>query len=301
MAEAAGGGRAVLESMTGFGRASCESGGLRIVVTARSVNHRGLSIAVSLPPRLAGLEEAVRSVVRNRISRGRIDLSVTMDEPEGTETQILDLDRARRALAASRAVAEELGLPGGLSLADLLSFPGVVRREGQASAVPDEAALLACLDACLDDLRRSRAAEGEVITGILLERIAKIEDLLAPLAEGSRERLNERFSRTRERVERLAGDLGLDEARLAMEVALLAERMDVSEEIERLRSHLASSSALLAEGSEDAGRKLSFLVQEMQRELSTMASKLEDAADVMTVVEMKNELASIKEQVANVE
>ncbi|NLP06322.1 YicC family protein [Candidatus Fermentibacteria bacterium] len=287
--------------MTGFGRASCESGGLRMVVTARSVNHRGLSIAVSMPAQLAPLEEAVRSAVRNRISRGRIDLSVTIEEPEMPERQIVDLDRARSVLAASRAVAEELGLPGGLSLAEILSFPGVVKREGQGAAVPDEAGLLACLDACLDDLCRSRAAEGEIITGILLERIAKIGSLLAPLAEGCRERLQERFSRTRERVERLAGDLGLDEARLAMEVALLAERMDVSEETERMRSHLAASAALLEERSDDAGRKLSFLVLEMQRELSTMAAKLEDAADVMTVVEMKNELASIKEQVANVE
>ncbi len=272
-----------------------------MVVTARSVNHRGLSIALSMPASLAPMEEAVRAAVRNRISRGRIDLSVAIDVPEGPAGQIVDLDRARQALDASRAVAEELGLPGGLSLSDILSFPGVVRREGQGSAAPDEGCLLACLDACLDDLCRSRAAEGEVITGILLERIAKIESLLAPLSEGCRERLHERFSRTRERVERLAGDLALDEARLAMEVALLAERMDVSEEIERLRSHLATSAALLQEGSDDAGRKLSFLVLEMQRELSTLASKLEDPSDVMTVVEMKNEMASIKEQVANVE
>jgi uncharacterized protein (TIGR00255 family) len=288
--------------MTGFGRYSLDSGGTRITVEARSINQKGLFVGVRVPREFAALEERIRDAVRARFSRGRIDIALRVETEAAAAGIILPEAAAARSLLDSmRRLAEEVGLACDPTLQQLLSLPGVMGETGPREEPASARPVMECVEGCLDELAVSRASEGAQISGMLKARLERISSLSEPLMASQKDRLARRFERTRERIRQLLDGSSLDEQRVVQELAVLAERMDVSEEYERLGSHVATAMGLLGSDSADAGRKLSFIFQEIQRELNTMGSKLEDASDVMTVVEMKNELASMKEQVANLE
>jgi uncharacterized protein (TIGR00255 family) len=295
----------VIRSMTGFGRAALDAGGASLTVELRSVNHRHLDVSVRLPRPLAGLEVELRRVVGRRFVRGKIDLVVAAP-PAGARPD-LDLDRAlaARYVEFARALAAQHGLPAELRAAEVVALPGVARVLEQGL---DEAALRPALVAAVEKAAEAadamRLAEGAALDRELRGRLAAVAGLAAEVSGRAGEVAGAARERLRKRAEQLRAETGLaDEARLAQEVVAAADRMDVTEEVVRLASHVAQFEAALAAAAPDAGvgRRLEFLLQEMSREVNTIGAKSGEAKLAHRVVDLKTELERIREQVMNVE
>lgn len=287
--------------MTGYGRASATLGPHTLTVQVRSVNRRGLDFTVSLPEEWISLEAAVGERVRAVARRGKVHVDVelampsTEAEPPWNEAAIgAALDRLA-ALAASR------GIPFQPTAELLWQVVGSQRRQPQAPEAPAaEEAVLACLDGALREFAAMREREGGALLADFLGRLGALRGLADAVAEraplvapASREALLKRL--------REAGlDLDLQDERVLKEIALFADRADISEELTRLRSHLEQLEALLKSGGE-IGRKAEFILQELGREAHTIGSKANDLAIARHVIELKNELERVREQMANVE
>jgi uncharacterized protein (TIGR00255 family) len=270
----------------------------------RSVNHRHLDVQVRLPRLLSGQEAECRRRLQGAFGRGKLELSVSSAAGAAPPPD-LEIDRAaaQRYVEAARALASQHGLSEGLSAAALLALPGVARLAEHTLPEGELAAgLAAALERAAAELASMRENEGRALERELRLRLGRIEALLARLSastagvqEAARERL-------RRRAEQLRAEVGhFDEARLHQEIVLAADRLDVVEEIARLRSHVEQfGSALAAEG-EPVGRRLDFLLQEMGREANTLGAKAADAAVAHQVVDLKTELERVREQVQNVE
>ncbi|MGE5182360.1 MAG: YicC/YloC family endoribonuclease [Acidobacteriota bacterium] len=291
--------------MTGFGRGTAEQAGTRATVDVRAVNHRFLDLKLRGAPLAPAVEEQVASRVRTAIERGAVTVSIHVHRPTGA-TRIDDA-AARAAYDTLAELARNLGTPPP-ELALVLAQPGVVVTGDDEAE--DSPAVLAALDAALAQLAAMRQAEGGALARELtgrLDELARIRAQIAELAKGLPEQLHRRLS---ERLRKLLRDEAtdkandaagwLDPARLAQEVALLADRADVTEELVRLASHLDQARALIA-GQGGAGRRLDFLVQELGRELNTIGSKSAAAEISAQVVEAKAVLEKVREQVQNVE
>jgi uncharacterized protein (TIGR00255 family) len=295
--------------MTGFGRASGEVFGRRAVVEVRSVNHRFLDLKLRLqPPWLDPIiEQLVGQAVRRRIDRGSLVVTIR-DEgaAQGEAVVRLDPELARSYGGALRELAQALGLPPEPALAAALPLiaaqPGVlILGEAVVDAERRFQALEPILEQALAALLTCRSREGEALATDLLQRLTVLSGLLTEVArlcegapEAHRRRLEERLSRL------LEGGAPIDPQRLAQEVALLADRLDVTEEITRLRTHLTEFSRLV-HGEALAGRRLEFLTQEMNREVNTISAKSQSAEVAARVVAMKAELERLREQIQNVE
>jgi uncharacterized protein (TIGR00255 family) len=291
--------------MTGFGRAQLETGGVGLAVELRSVNHRHLDLSVRLPRALAGLELELRRALAARFARGKLDLVISV--ATGSARTELELDRALadRYLDFARTFAAERGVDAALHMGELLALPGVARVQ---EPVLDEATLrpelLAALETAAEAADAMRRAEGAVLERELRGRLARVAGLAAEVAERSGEVAAAARERLRKRAEQLRAETALvDESRLAQELVSAADRMDVTEEVVRLRSHVAQFEASLAAAEPDAGvgRRLEFLLQEMLREANTIGSKAGEAKLAHHVVDLKTELERIREQALNVE
>jgi len=291
-----------MRSMTGFGAAAADTPWGRITVEMRSLNHRFTEIQVRLPRELAALEERVRGVVQRGIQRGRVEVTVSRESPGGRPRAVrADVALAREYLQAARQVKRALRLRGEVSLPQLLAFPDVVRLE---EAREDAAAIWADLEqavgAALQELLRMRAEEGARLAADAVARLDRIEALVDQVTRRAREVVADYAGRLRQRLTELLGEVPLDEGRLAAELALFAERSDITEELTRLRSHLAHYRETVA-GEGAVGRKLEFLLQEMGRETNTIGAKANDLEISRAVIAIKGELESLREQVQNVE
>ncbi|HEX9241963.1 MAG TPA: YicC/YloC family endoribonuclease [Anaeromyxobacter sp.] len=291
----------MIRSMTGFGAGHGASAGEALDVEVRSVNHKFCEVKVRLPRELASLEVEAARQVRERLARGGVDVSVRRAGVAGGLVPRVDLELAAAYARAYEELRARLGLAGAPTVADVASADGVMKLE-ERTLDPEAAreALRAALGAALDGLVAMRAREGEALARDLEARLSVVEGLVAraaALVPRSVEHLRARLS---ERVEELTRGVPLDPARLAQEVALLADRTDVTEEVTRLGSHLDQARALLRSG-EPAGRKLDFLVQEMHREVNTVGSKSQSAEIAAIVVSAKAEVERLREQVQNVE
>jgi uncharacterized protein (TIGR00255 family) len=291
----------MIRSMTGFGAGRGASGGEELDVEVRSVNHKFCEVKVRAPRELSALELDAARVVKDRLARGGVEVSIRRPGPGGGLAPRVDVALAESYARAFAEIGARLGLSGGPTLADVIAADGVVRLEERAVDL-DAAreALRVALSTALDALVAMRAREGEALGQDLAGRLARVEALVARVATLVPEALEAHRARLVERVQELARTVALDPARLAQEVAILADRTDVTEEITRLGSHVAQVRALLGSG-EPAGRKLDFLVQEMHREVNTIGSKSQSADIAAAVVEMKAEIERMREQVQNVE
>ncbi len=278
--------------MTGFGRGVAEHGGAVTTVELRAVNHRHLDLKLR-GTLSAALEDAITTKVRGALERGSISISVHVT---GAATQPrIDRDAARRAHAQLAEVAAELGLePPSLGL--VLGQPGVVVPPDRDET--DPAPVLAALGAALQQLDQMRALEGAALATELTARFDELTALRARIAELAAAVPSQVQRRLAERIAKLGVDV--DPARLAQEVAMLADRADITEEIVRLASHLDQARALVA-GTSAAGRRLDFLVQELGREINTIGSKSAAAEITSAVVEAKATLEKVREQIQNVE
>ena len=289
--------------MTGFGRAAFEADGTSFAVELRSVNQRNLDVSVRLPRSLTGLEPELRKLVAQRFARGKLELGVAVAAGSALRAE-LEVDRplVQRYLALARELSREPGVVDRVSIAELLSMPGVMRtveapaRE-EAAATPLLAAAASAADAAL----AMRAAEGAMLERELRARLAGMNSLIAEIGGRAGEVQRAVRERMRVRAEQLRAETGLlDEARLYHEVALAAEKLDVSEELARLASHSEQFAAALA-SEEPVGRRLDFLTQELAREANTLGAKAGDAPLAQRVIDLKAEIDRIREQVQNVE
>jgi uncharacterized protein (TIGR00255 family) len=290
--------------MTGYGSASVEGEALRAAVTVRSLNHRFLDVTLHLPRRLQPLEAEVKELVAGTVARGRVEVSVQAALPEAAAEAVVP----SRPLVASlvrvlRDMQNEHGLEGGVAVSDLVRFPGALERVEVPSAVPDEVrgAVSALLRQALEGLDAMRRGEGERLRAELDRALSAIDSATTRIEARSAGSREGRQGELLERVRGLVGEMGFDDARVYQEVVRAVERHDVAEEVQRLRSHVASARELLAGGGAPVGKRLDFLAQELLREANTIGSKVADAEAVRDVVELKVEIERVREQVQNVE
>jgi uncharacterized protein (TIGR00255 family) len=294
----------MIRSMTGYGRAEASGPRLAVSVECRSVNHRHLDIALKLPRALTAFEAEARRLVQAVVQRGRVDVSATLGAAGGATLTPLSVNiaQAREYEAAARALASELGHTPALRIEWLLGQPGVLSREPEATVSPEEGwALLAdALSRALGELVARREAEGRALAQELTGLHEALAARVGQVAARAPEAQARRAARLRERVQALLGETALDEGRLATEIAALADRADITEELARLRVHLGELRALL--GSDAAvGRPMDFLIQEVNREVNTVGSKADDLEISQAVIAAKSTLEKIREQVQNIE
>jgi uncharacterized protein (TIGR00255 family) len=288
-------------SMTGYGQAEGTVGSLRVVVDVRTVNHRFFSPSIKVPSAFARWEAEVREAMRLKVARGHVTLSARAERMADAPVAINEA-RFAAASAQLKALVELHGLSGGVDLASVLRMPDVMAAPREEDDSGTVAELVAIVDTALDVLQRARAEEGERLAVVLRQRLEVIEGALARIAARAPERLVAHRDRLRESVRELAGGVAVDDVRLAQEIALLADRMDVAEELDRFNSHIVAFRTTLNEsGGEPVGKRLGFLLQEMLREANTTGSKAADASILHEVVGLKEELERIREQVENLE
>jgi uncharacterized protein (TIGR00255 family) len=293
-----------MRSMTGFGvgEAPLTSAGQgKLAVEIRAVNHRFLDVRVRAPSQLPEVASIVENIARERLTRGRFDVSVRV-EGSALGAVTLDRDRARSVLAELRGLRDELAPNEPVPLSLLSGVPDlfVPSIDRESDALRDAAT--AAFGAALKSLDAMRIREGLALGDDLCKRLGAIRKLSHAIAERAPYVLDGYKKRLKERAERLraASDVEIDAGRLEQEIALFADRIDVTEELTRLETHSAHFESLLA--SPDAlGRRLDFLLQEMAREANTVGSKSQDAGIAHAVVELKAEIERMREQVQNVE
>jgi uncharacterized protein (TIGR00255 family) len=289
--------------MTGYGSATADIEGTTVAVEARSVNSRGLRVVVKGPPGTEGLETALRELIESFVKRGRLDFLIRIEErSDGGPARILDDDRVREILTAMERLRDEFGIGGVPDIATVMGQAGLFvdrARDDSEALAPDS--LSGPVEAALAGLVEMRAAEGARLAADLRERLQGITAGLDAAEALAPERLERERRRLLEAVEEVAGK-GFDDDRIAREVALIADRWDVGEELVRARAHVEAFEEYLGEpAAEPVGKRLGFLVQELQREVNTLGAKANDPRISRHVVEMKNEIEKLREQVENVE
>ena len=291
-----------MRSMTGCGRASAQQGTLTVTADVRTVNHRFLDVACRLPKSLAFLDETVRAACAAQLKRGHAEVSLTVTDTAAPGVSIsMDEALAKAYAEIGRNLAGATGLPDDLTVSRLMQLEGVIRT---ADAPADEEAVRStaaeALTAALTALAGMRRREGDALRADLaahLSAVAALRNEIAELAPQVVVRYRERLTA---RLNELTNGAEIDPARLAQEVALMADRCAVDEELSRLSSHIAQFEAFLdADG--EIGKKMDFLIQEMNREANTIGSKANDAAIAHKVVLLKSEIEKLREQVQNVE
>ncbi len=291
----------MIRSMTGFGTGHAAHGGEEVDVEARSVNHKFCEVKVRLPREMAALELEITRQVKDRLARGGIDVTVRRSGGRSAVAPRVNVALAAEYARAFEEIRDRLGLPGAVALADVLAAEGVVALEERAvQADVARVAVASALGQALAELGAMRAREGEALARDIEGRLTQIATLV-DRAEGLAPATIEHYrARLNDRLHDLVRGHPVDPGRLAQEVALFADRMDVAEEITRLRSHLQQMRALTS-SDEPAGRKMEFLVQEMHREANTIGSKSQSAEISAVVVALKAEIERMREQVQNIE
>lgn len=293
----------MIRSMTGFGRAEVAGTRMALSVECKSLNHRYLDIALKLPRALTALELDARRLIQGTLQRGRVEITVSLGAPAGGTLNPLSVNVAcaREYAEIARQLAGELRVAEGPTLAWLLERPGVLSRDEPSTLTEEAWPLLArALTQALAEVLARRDAEGEA----LAQELASLQETLgaqvALMTERAPAALERHTVRLRERIQALLGDATVDETRIATEVAAWAERTDISEELARLRAHLDQFAGLLDKGG-TVGRMLDFLIQEMNREVNTVASKADDLELSQSAIAAKSTLEKLREQVQNIE
>ncbi len=291
----------MIRSMTGFGAAEGQVGKARVAVEVRSVNHRFFSASLKLPGVLSRWEGEVREALRRGVSRGHVTLTARADHSETAGGSTIDEARLAEYVARLRELQRRYELGGEVDLRTVLRLPDVVTVGGdEDQGTADE--LIAIVDKAVTALGAMREQEGARLAAFLEERLQVIEEAVERLAARAPARTVEQRDRLRQAVRELADGLSVDEGRLAQEIAILADRLDVQEELERFRSHLSAFRGTLRGGTaEGVGKRLGFLLQEMLREANTTGSKANDVELTRGVLIIKEELERAREQVENLE
>ena len=294
-------------SMTGFGKASREFDGELVSAEVIAVNHRFLDCTVRLPGPWLAMEPVVKETVRQRISRGKITVNVlrkrrvSQSAVSSRQTVVFDPGIAGQYITASKELAEMLGTNEALGLNVLAQLEGVFYQEEPEEDIDKvQAVIVPLVEEALQQLDSMRATEGKALRDELVHRVGLMREAL-DIIERRLPELNALYEqRLRTRIDELKADVSLTEERIAIEIALMAEKSDVTEEVVRLRTHLVHLLEIL-EKEAPVGRELNFLAQELLREVNTLGSKVRDGDVINEILQMKSELERIREQVQNIE
>ena len=297
----------MVRSMTGYSKLRREEDGFALNVAVKSVNHRFLDLQFRMPSVLSPMEPALRQVVKQHVIRGHVEIGVNLEKVSGEE---LKVDRAllQAYIKVCREVRDELGSAAVPDVVQLLRIPGVIANETELSD-KELTGILKVLESVLastlETLNTMREREGAAMEKDIRERLDRLETLRKSISKQARRIPQYAQQRLEDRLRELLGAVHVDAARLAQEVAYLASRSDISEELTRFQSHLVQARQLLSESSE-VGKKLDFLLQELNREANTLLSKTSDVPQIgaevgRQAIEMKSEIEKLREQVQNIE
>jgi uncharacterized protein (TIGR00255 family) len=292
----------MISSMTGYGMGEVRSGGITVAVEVRSVNSRFLEVATRLPRTLSLRENDIKEIVRKKITRGKVSVIVTVEKEGDTEIPLrVNVSAARSYYKLLNDLRKAVKSREKVTLDHLLRFSDVIGQEGlEATDEAEWKVLQKALGKALDGLAEMRRKEGGELMADFRGRIQAIESMIGRVEEISKEQIPAERERLRERISDLTRNVSVDEGRLEMEIALLAEKLDVTEECVRFRSHNKFFLEAITDG-DGAGRKLNFLVQEMNREANTIGSKSSSVEIAHLVVRIKEEMEKVREQLQNVE
>lgn len=292
----------MIKSMTGYGSAKAAVEGMEITVELKSVNNRYLDTSIRLPRSFMFAEEAVKAAVQRHISRGKVDVFVSVDASEAGDVTV----KVNEALlsgyvSAVRHIAEEYSLPEELTAYNLSRFPDVLcveRAEMDAEAL--SAGIASVAEQALEDFDSMRLREGEKLRDDVLNRLATIDGFVSVIERESPKTAAEYRARLEAKMAEVLNGAGVDENRILAEAAIFADHIAVDEETVRLRSHMAQLKTLM-NGASPVGRKIDFLIQEFNREANTIGSKCQSSEIAHVVVDLKSEIEKIREQIQNIE
>lgn len=292
----------MIKSMTGYGSAKGQTGGLEITVELKSVNNRYLDTSVRLPRSFLFAEDAVKSAVQAHISRGKVDVFVSIDTSLADDMTVkVNEPLLKGYIEAIRHISEEYSLANDLTALSVSRFPDVLsveKKDLDAEAI--SAALCEVTERALCDFDAMRLREGEKLRDDVLSRLETIDALVATVERESPKTVAEYRSRLEQKMAEVLGTAGIDESRILAEAALFADHIAVDEETVRLRSHMAQLRTMI-NGNSPTGRKIDFLIQEFNREANTIGSKCQNSDISHVVVDLKSEIEKIREQIQNIE
>jgi len=287
--------------MTGFGSADGKVLGGRLRIEIRTVNHRYYNPQFKLPFELAGIEAPLRERLRQLLERGHVAVSARwLEAPQSEGAIAVDLTRARQVVAAAAELKKKLKLKGAVDLAFVVRQPDVLSVQSDGATAAGWSDVEPIVEHAAAEVRATRAREGAALAAELVGRLDALAAGGGAIAQRAPARLEAELARLKRAVAELAAGVPVDEQRLAVEIALMADRVDITEELVRLRTHLAACRETLARDGA-VGKQLGFLAQELLREVNTIGSKANDAAITQTVIAMKGELEKFREQLENLE
>ena len=290
-----------MKSMTGFGRASLESNGKNYIIEIKTVNNKYSDITVKSPKRLSFMEDKIRKQIANRITSGKVEASVSFfDFSNKSKNVVLNKEIAKEYIKQLREIADENNLSENISVVEIAKLPDILNSIDSDNDEEIASEALQCLNMALDSLIEMRKTEGENIKQDLLVRIERVQNLVDKIAENSKGIVEEYVSKLEKRVKEILKTDVVDENRIAQEAVIYADKTSIEEELTRLNSHIVQFKELVNSDG-PVGKKLDFMIQEMNRETNTIGSKAGSGEITKAVIDLKVELEDIREQIQNIE
>ncbi len=287
-------------SMTGYGRAEYSENGVNLLVELKTVNNRNFDLNCKIPRSFLVFEDLIRKEVQKYVKRGRIDLFVNFsDNREKSVDLEVNLEKVEGYYKASKAIAEKLSLPNDFTVSQAMKLPEVISDNSVADVTEFEEIIRNTVSSACENLNSMRKKEGEKLVGDMLSRMKTISALAKEISQRAPFVALEYKEKLKARIEEFLQDVKYDETRLLSEVAFYTDRVNIDEELTRLNSHITQFKEII--GSEGAGKKLDFLMQEFNRETNTICSKSNDIEVTKHALELKNEIEKVREQVQNLE
>ena len=292
----------MIRSMTGFGRAKVEHEGREYNVEIKSVNHKYSDVSIKIPRQISYLEEKVRKEVLSKVARGKIDVFITLqDYSEKGKSIKINKELAKVYIAQLRELAEETGITANIDVIDISKFPEVLNISNEENEEMYWDELKGVLDTALDNFVSMREVEGNKICGDLKVRMERIKEKVSKISSYSAGLVDEYIVKLNTRVKELMNTDVIDENRLAQEIVIFSDKSSIQEELTRLDSHISQFLNLLSEDGSPVGKKLDFIIQEMNREVNTIGSKANSTKISEGVIELKTEIEDVREQIQNIE
>lgn len=292
----------MIKSMTGYGRSEVEQNGRKVTLEISSVNHRYCDLNIRMPRSFTQLEDKIREIIKKRVSRGKIDVSIYITSQTDDDLEvIINEPVCHKSIQGLRYIAEKFKLKDDLALSHILSIGdafSIHKKAGDLDAIMD--IIETALNEALDSLIEMRIKEGNMLREDILNKLSLLNEIVLEIEKRSYLVVGEYKKKLEARLKLLLPDVSIDPSRIAQEVVIYADKCAIDEELTRLKSHI-SQIITISESKEPSGRKLDFLMQEMNREANTIGSKANDSMITNYVVELKTEIEKIREQVQNIE
>lgn len=292
----------MIKSMTGYGRSEVEQNGRKVTLEISSVNHRYCDLNIRMPRSFAQLEDKIREIIKKRVSRGKIDVSIYITSQTDDDLEvIINEPVCHKSIQGLKYIAEKYELKDDLALSHILSIGdafSIHKKAGDLDAIMDIIEI--ALNEALDSLIEMRIKEGDMLRQDILKKLSLLNEIILEIEKRSYLVVDEYKKKLEARLKLLLPDVSIDPSRIAQEVVIYADKCAIDEELTRLKSH-TSQLITISESKEPSGRKLDFLMQEMNREANTIGSKANDSMITNYVVELKTEIEKIREQVQNIE